>query len=464
MPWFDYLGWALGTIFLLLSAGFILASILEREWRAVSVASLLLLPLCGVWFLALIYLEAYRAQAVLGLLSLFAIFLALISLPLSRSDSLNIVGEQDQVDERDVIFARARYRPGTGEYRDYYSRHLELKEEDDRFRALPRLGEPGGQYFHQLNTPIGNVSFELLEKVGHLVDGEVSPERISIGPEEMAERIKGLARYLGARLVGTTDLDRAYVYSHIGRGPGLYGEEIELDHHYAIVIGVEMDWRMVRTAPAAPTLVESAWEYVEAAKVAIIIARYLRFLGYSARAHIDANYRVLAVPLAWKAGLGELGRMGYLITPRFGPRVRLSVVTTDAPLKTDRPIAFGVQDFCRRCKKCAVNCRAGAIPEGEKPVVRGVEKWELDRERCYTLWRALGTDCAICMRVCPYSHPDGNFHNLVRWFIKRSAIARQLAVWLDDLLYGKRPDPGPPLRWMWSRSSSRDNRARGRGV
>lgn len=462
MSWHNYLGWALGAVLFLASGGFILTALFEREWRAATVAAILSLPACGGWFSILVWLPAYRPQIVLGTLVLSVISITLLLLPLGKQEGLRIGREQERVDERDTIFARARYRPGTAEYQDYYSRHPELKEADDRFRALPELGVPGGQYYDQLITPLSNISFELNQEIGHLVDGEVSPKRVKVTPAEMAGRIKGLARYLGAELVGITELDQAYVYSHVGRGLGRYGEEIELSHRYAIVIGVEMDWQMVHAAPAAPTLVESSFKYVEAAKIAIVLAKYIRALGYPARAHIDANYRVMAVPLAWKAGLGELGRMGYLITPQFGPRVRLSVVTTDLPLKTDKPITFGVQDLCRRCKKCATNCPSGAIPQGDKTAVRGVEKWELDRERCYTLWRALGTDCALCMRVCPYSHPNSFVHNLVRLAIKRSIVARQLAVWLDDLFYGRRPRPGPPPRW--AQAPRRDSQAPGRAA
>ncbi|MFQ6116997.1 MAG: hypothetical protein ACE5LQ_01885, partial [Candidatus Bipolaricaulia bacterium] len=263
----DYLGWALGAAFLAVSAAFILSSLREREWRAAAVAAASALPACGGWFFALVRLEAYRPQIVLGTLVLSVIFITLLALPLGRCEGLRIVGEQERVDERDTIFARARYRPGTAEYRDYYSRHPELQETDDRFRALPELGAPGGQYHDRLITPISNVSFEFNQEVGHLVEGEPAQERVELPPEEMAQRLKGLARYLGAELVGIAELDRAYVYSHIGRGPGGYGEEVELDHRYAIVIAVEMDWRVVRAAPAALTLTESSFKYVEAAKI-----------------------------------------------------------------------------------------------------------------------------------------------------------------------------------------------------
>ena len=79
----------------------------------------------------------------------------------------------------------------------------------------------------------------------------------------------------------------------------------------------------------------------------------IRSMGYPALAHIDGNYRVVAPLVARDAGLGEIGRMGLLMTPELGPRVRLGVVTTDIPLVPD-PAGYApaVLDFCRACKKC----------------------------------------------------------------------------------------------------------------
>ena len=52
------------------------------------------------------------------------------------------------------------------------------------------------------------------------------------------------------------------------------------------------------------------------------------------------------------------------------------------------------------------------------------------------------------MSVCPYSHPDSILHNLVRWGISRSTLFRRAAVWMDDLVYGRRPAPKPIPGWM----------------
>ena len=143
-------------------------------------------------------------------------------------------------------------------------------------------------------------------------------------------------------------------------------------------------------------------------------------------------------PVAYDAGLGELGRMGYLISPRFGARIRLGAITTDMPLAPNKPIAFGVQDFCEKCLKCAVNCPSGAISSRGKEAIRGVNKWQLNIEKCMLYWRAIGTDCGLCMKVCPYSHPPTLIHNIVRSATSRSAIAQLISIYADDLFYGRK--------------------------
>ena len=55
------------------------------------------------------------------------------------------------------------------------------------------------------------------------------------------------------------------------------------------------------------------------------------------------------------------------------------------------------------CRKCAESCPSNALSTGDKEAVRGVAKWPTNAERCYGYWRAMGTDCAICMSVCPFS-------------------------------------------------------------
>jgi len=199
-------------------------------------------------------------------------------------------------------------------------------------------------------------------------------------------------------------------------------------------------------------VLESARRYVDAAVIAIQLANLARRLGYPARAHIDGNYRVIAPLVAREAGLGEIGRIGILMTPDLGPRVRLGVVTTDLPLLPDQRMpAESIIDFCRVCAKCAESCPSRAISMDDRKLDHGMLRWKLDEDRCFRYWNAIGTDCGICMAVCPYSHPANWAHNLMRAAVARSGAARRAAVWLDNWLYGREPLPRRGPVWLGDR-------------
>jgi len=345
-----------------------------------------------------------------------------------------------RIDERDIMFSRGRLVSGSPEYELYYAMRPENKTSDDNTRALPGLLSEEAQLFEPLAFAAAKASFDLTEALREHVDGKVAPQRVEQSPQYWTAAIKDLAVSHGALAAGVTELRPYHIYTHVGRGTGTYGEPVELDHRWALVFSVEMDHRRVSHAPGAPVVEESARQYVEGAKIALIIASWIRRLGYPARAHTDGNYRVIAPLVARDAGLGEIGRMGLLMTPRLGPRVRLGVVTTDLPLVSD-PSGddLSMIDFCAICKKCATNCPVGAIPDGDRTPIDDGLRWAIDSETCYRYWNVIGTDCASCMRVCPYSHPDNNAHNLVRFAIRRSASARRIMLWLDDVFYGKKP-------------------------
>jgi ferredoxin len=347
---------------------------------------------------------------------------------------------KNQVDERGIIFARARLIPGSENYQKYYRDHPEHQKPDDEARKQPGLLHPEAKFTDQMHTAATAGSFTLTEALRDAVDGEVSREPIEESPQVLTQMVNKLARYYGADDCGITTLNPSQIYSHIGRGAGVYGEPIKLSHPFGIAFTVEMDFEMTRSAPYPPLTMESGRQYVESARVAVQLAAAIRELGYPARAHIDGNYRVIAPLVARDAGLGEIGRMGLLMTPRLGPRVRVGVVTTDMPLVANKyQPDLSVLDFCDICEKCAKNCPSQSIPSGERKISNGVLRWQINAESCYHYWTVVGTDCGRCMAVCPYSHPDNLIHNLVRWGIRKSATFRRAALKMDDFLYGRKP-------------------------
>jgi reductive dehalogenase len=266
----------------------------------------------------------------------------------------------------------------------------------------------------------------------------VNPEKENIESAQLTGFLKYWAKKLGAKDVGITLLKDYHKYATIGRGDD-YGKPVQLDHKYAIAITVEMDKDLIDTAPKAPVTLETSHIYLESGEVAVQIAVFLRKLGFESRAHIDGNYRVICPLVAKDAGLGNIGRMGLLMTPKEGPRVRIAVVTTDAPLKIDnREPDHSMTAFCRVCKKCAENCPSRAIPFDDEKVIDGVKRWQINQEKCFTYWCQVGTDCGKCIAVCPYSHPDNLFHNIVRFGTRHNPFFRLIAASLDDVFYGKK--------------------------
>ena len=335
-------------------------------------------------------------------------------------------------------------RPGTPAYEDYYARRPENRAPDDRLRALPPLLDPRGRHY---DADAAAETERYFASIDALTPDPESVEEAAArlaGASEPAAFLKAYLRELGAVAVGCAALDPAWIYTHKGRFDDDYGRGIELDHTHALVFLVEMDHDRMQHAPRAPTLLESARQYERAASIARTAAAALRRAGHDAQAHYDAHYDVILPPLAVRAGLGELGRNNLLVADRYGSRVRIGAVTTNLEVRNDRPVSLGIEAFCRLCAKCADLCPSNALSRGDPEDVRGIEKWPTHVERCHAWWRRIGTDCGICMAACPFSHPSGGIHRIVRALIRRAPWLNRTLLLLDDAFYGRSRWRSPP--------------------
>ena len=420
----------------------------ERERRAATAFSVLgvLLPLP---FLAAGLLE-FAGNVTVAVVLLAAVITTGVALllPIRGRAPAGSDTPSARFDERDVMFSRRLLVPGTERFAEHYARRPEQRAADDAFRREPGLLAKGTAAYDPVLFPAADASFATIEHLRPFVDGNPATERTPVDPGALTGFLTGWALKLGAVSAGVTRLRDCHLYTTVGRGAD-YGSPVTLAHRYAIALTVEMDHAALQHAPLAPTVMESAQQYVAAGVIAVQLADFIRRLGYRARAHIDGNYRVVCPLVARDAGLGEIGRMGLLMTPTLGPRVRIAVVTTDLPLTPgERDPEPSVIDFCTRCRKCAGVCPAGAIPSDGRREVDGAFRWRIDSEACFTFWCRTGTDCARCVSTCPYSHPDTLLHRLVRRGIRRSVPFRRLALTADHAFYGRRPSPRAVSGWL----------------
>lgn len=234
---------------------------------------------------------------------------------------------------------------------------------------------------------------------------EKREEQVRKSAEEWSAEVKKFALGNESDLVGIADIDPLWIY-----------EGYEIDEPTVIVIGVSMDYEELAEAPSSfentRAAVVVAKEYNRAARACRKLRNYILEQGYFAKAYQGPYATALNfLPAAIAAGLGELGKHGSLINREYGSSFRLSAVTTDMPLAADAPDSFGADDFCMRCQACTNVCPPGAI-SNEKQMVRGVEKWYVDFDKCIPFFgEALG--CAVCLSQCPWSRP-GNSTNLIQ--------------------------------------------------
>lgn len=243
--------------------------------------------------------------------------------------------------------------------------------------------------------------------------------RSNLDKNKLTNLIKNNAIYFGADLVGITSLNEKWVYKKDLIKPFVFKDndksyETETEFviskkiNSAIVLGFAMNAELKEESPKVKASAASSLGYSRAAIAVVALSEYIRSLGY--RAIPCVNDTALSIPLAIDAGLGQIGRNGILITPEFGPSVRLAKVLTDMPLKFDCPIDFGVVDFCQNCLLCAKECPSQSISYGDRTFEPacvnnngGVKKWYINGESCLKFWQKNGTSCSNCINVCPFT-------------------------------------------------------------
>jgi reductive dehalogenase len=288
--------------------------------------------------------------------------------------------------------------------------------------------------------PLGAAFSSIMGHMIPLVEGELARDKAPLPKEAeaLSQHIKRLGYFLRADIVGICRLPQYAVYSH-----NLAGNPVELDHKFAILIVVDQDYETMLGSTGDDWISgsQSFIGYSTSAFIACIMANYIRNLGYPARAHHVFNYQVIVVPLLLLAGIGEICRAGVVLNPFLGTRFKAAVVTTDLPLEPDSPVDFGLQEFCRKCLKCATECPARAIPHGDKVMLNGYENWRFDADRCskYRVSNQGGSSCGRCIKVCPWNKPEGWSHDLVRWMVKHTPFLDSFLVKMDSVWgYGQR--------------------------
>ena len=371
--------------------------------------------------------DLFFNQILILTLVLFLItILLLIPLPLKDIKK----APYKRIDERTTSFSRMELIESSDRFISYYKEHPDHLIVDTKIKNLPGLLNEGTLYYNKNDFNLANKLFLLVEnyhrKVYH------TGQTISLDKEF---DLKSFFSKTDVTQWAITRIEPWHIYLSGGRKER-YGVEYADEFPFAIVMSTPMESSVMREAPRSPVVVESAKRYLSLAITATQLVEEISKRGYSARAHIDGNYRVVVPFLAESAGLGRIGRMGLAMTKNDGPRVKFAVVTTDFPLPITKKVKYlPTERFCAICNKCARRCPGQAIDKRIIKDYNQVVDWTVNADKCFAYWNKAGTDCGKCLAVCPYSRTEGVFHKMVcRWLLINRYFAK-IALWCDKLFY-----------------------------
>jgi epoxyqueuosine reductase len=197
------------------------------------------------------------------------------------------------------------------------------------------------------------------------------------------------AREFDVDFIGYIPVNQNYIF----KGLKVYGKN-------AIILGMEMKWDKIKTAPSAQCEIEVFRVYKVLGDVTIQLTEYLKQHGYKSEAHHPFGGKLLYGPHVVAAGLGVMGRNGLIITPEFGPRQRWSIITTDAEIQESLPRNLNeLREFCESCGLCVEKCKGNAVYENPIQKANGIIT-HIDRSKCIT--SILNNNyCSYCLRICP---------------------------------------------------------------
>ncbi|OIQ37227.1 MAG: NAD-binding oxidoreductase [Roseobacter sp. MedPE-SW] len=228
--------------------------------------------------------------------------------------------------------------------------------------------------FRRPTTPasIVNAMGEYQAMMDAIRDGLVNKAQASCpgDPQERADHIKAFGYFSDASMVGigpvpaSARLDQPYRNPDIDR----LSEDLKTRQTKTLAAGIDHIMADLKEAMQAPPTTigdhkhsivflydmprdpradEEGAEWIQgaeqhraclrASETAVVLANYIRLLGWDAKAHTGTSSDVDLNQLAVAAGLVTV-QDGHLVSPYLGARFGLAVVTTDFDLAMDRPL------------------------------------------------------------------------------------------------------------------------------
>lgn len=315
-------------------------------------------------------------------------------------------------DERNTLFARVKLDKNSDLYKQYYQDKQTQKKADDAVRGFSMQmmydAIKKDQNFKDKFIPMMALNDTLISQYHDIEKQTPINQQQTPVSKDFKTTLKAFLNQQGVKDSGVVALKPHHHYTHFGKHTphepsSAHGKPIKQTYQTAIIFMMPMDMDFIRRGPDAEEMIETLSVYEKIAHAGMKLSVYLRQLGYDARFESVQYGTVPLVPLAYEAGLGEIGMSNHLVHKTYGDAIRLGAVLTNLPLAPDSPTYFGLEAFCKRCALCMMNCPNQSITH-KKRDVNGIGFYQFDDVSCFKIWKTAGTDCGICIYSCPFSY------------------------------------------------------------
>lgn len=291
-------------------------------------------------------------------------------------------------------------------------------------------------------VPVLKIIERIYDSIERLEQVPTQPLRAPGGETPINAEVQGFAKTQGIDLVGFTTLENAWVFPFSDHWTYPQRYQPITDNH-VICLGMEMSHDVFHSDhwPDLETLCEAMQTYAKLGEAVEKITEFIRGLGYKARGHHPYAGDFLYSAHAVKAGLGQLGAHGLVLTKKYGPRQRFAAITTNAPIRITKPRDLGVDALCTQCMRCVKTCPMKALPPF-KVRWRGTLKWKINSNLCWPYFTA-NNGCGLCLIVCPWNKKDAWYHRIAAEGVKLSGLFRWSLLKIDDLFYWRKASTNP---------------------
>lgn len=207
-----------------------------------------------------------------------------------------------------------------------------------------------------------------------------------IAEEDFLKELEAYAHSLGITGVGYTLLTK-----------DLLLKDRFVQYPFTIVLTMEMDNKILETAPGDDAKDLNDTAYVRASILTTKISDYLRKEGFATEiAHPMGGFVNFSL-LGQMAGLGYIGDSGLLITPELGPRLKVAAIfvsIANLPINTGNEHDW-IPEYCKMCGKCVKACPENALVEKDSCCGKEIE---IVQKKCV----GCSQGCTYCIEACPF--------------------------------------------------------------